>query len=150
MLFSAVVTGGASGIGEAVCRKLASRGINLLVADLQIDRGTTLAKELTAKHGVDAEFLRMDVMQEHDIDHMVRTAVNRWGRLDYAANCAGICEKVWDEEESITTALFDRYVKGFLNCYCYCRMFSLISLGTEPMRSTHEGFGCAKSIKHCK
>lgn len=110
MFFSAVITGGSSGIGEAVCRKLASRGINLLVADLQVDRGTALAKELQEKHGVDADFLRVDVMQEHDIKQMVGTAVKRWGRLDYAANCAGICEKVWDEEESITSAIFDRYV----------------------------------------
>src|ERR1700761_8711360 len=104
MNLGAVVTGAASGIGEAVCRKLASRGINLLVADVQVDRGRALAKELKETHGIDTDFLRMDVMQEEDIKNMVATAVKRWGRLDYAANCAGICEKVWHEEESITSA----------------------------------------------
>lgn len=107
----AVVTGGASGIGAAVSRKLASRGIDVVVADLQADHGHALAEELKQKHGVDATFLKVDVMQEDDIQNMVGTAVKRWGRLDYAANCAGICEKTWDEEESITAALFDRYGK---------------------------------------
>jgi len=112
MAFCAVVTGGASGIGEAVCKKLASRGINLLVADVQVDQGTALAKELKEMHGIDTDFLRVDVMQEDDIKNMVARAVERWGRLDYAANCAGICEKVWDEEESITSAIFDRFVEA--------------------------------------
>ncbi|KAK4927054.1 hypothetical protein LTR66_000313 [Elasticomyces elasticus] len=108
MATGAVVTGAASGIGEAVCRKLASRGINLIIADLQVERGNALAKELTEAHGIDAQFFRVDVMQESDIESMVATAVRLWGRLDYAANCAGICEKVWDEEESISADVFDR------------------------------------------
>lgn len=41
---------------------------------------------------------------------MVKTAAKRWGRLDYTANCAGICGKIWDEEESVTTELVDRSV----------------------------------------
>jgi NAD(P)-dependent dehydrogenase (short-subunit alcohol dehydrogenase family) len=146
MASGAVVTGAASGIGEAVCRKLASRGINLLVVDLQVDRGTALTKELEETHGVDTHFLRVDVMQEDDIKNMVATAVKRWGRLDYAANCAGICEKVWDEEESITSAIFDRFVKA----HFAAPTFSLIFSDTERMRLIHEVSGYAKSIKHCK
>lgn len=108
MSLSAIVTGAASGIGEAVSRKLATRGINILIADVQVDRGQTLAAELAKKYGINTEFLRVDVTQEEDIQKMVATAVKRFGRLDYAANCAGICESIWDEEESISSAIFDR------------------------------------------
>jgi NAD(P)-dependent dehydrogenase (short-subunit alcohol dehydrogenase family) len=134
MLFSAVITGGASGIGEAVCRKLASRGINLLVADLQVDRGTTLAKELKQRHGIDAHFLRVDVMQEQDIKQMVGTAVKHWGRLDYAANCAGICEKVWDEEESITSAIFDRTYAINARGIWLCQKYQALQMKKQEAR----------------
>ena len=81
---------------------------NQLVADLQIDRVNALAKELKDKHGVDAEFLRIHVMEEDNINDMVARALKRWVRLDCVANCAGICEKFWDEEENITSAIFDK------------------------------------------
>lgn len=106
--FSAIVTGGASGIGEAVSSKLASRGINVLIADLQRERGIAVAKRLSSTYSVDAHYTPVDVSIEHSVEAMVRCAVQRWGRLDYAANCAGICESTWSEEESITTDLVDK------------------------------------------
>jgi NAD(P)-dependent dehydrogenase (short-subunit alcohol dehydrogenase family) len=106
--FNAIVTGGASGIGEAVCSKLASRGMNVLIADLQADRGNALAKRLSSTYSVDAHYTSVDVGLEPSVEAMVQCAVQRWGRLDYAANCAGICESTWAEEESITTELVDK------------------------------------------
>jgi enoyl-[acyl-carrier-protein] reductase (NADH) len=109
-LFSAVVTGGASGIGTAVARKLASRGIAVLIADVQVEKGQSLVKEIRTKYKTPAEFVRTDVSQESDVQKMVQTAVDSWGRLDYAANCAGICEKIFDEEETVSAELVDRSV----------------------------------------
>ena len=43
---SAIVTGGASGLGDATCRLLAERGVHVVVADLQADKGEPLAKEI--------------------------------------------------------------------------------------------------------
>jgi NAD(P)-dependent dehydrogenase (short-subunit alcohol dehydrogenase family) len=107
--WSAIVTGGAAGIGEAVCKKLASRGINILIADLQAEKGKELVNRLIRDYRVEADYISVDVTKEDDIKDMVTLAVKHWGRLDYAANCAGICiEEEWDGEESITTAAVEK------------------------------------------
>lgn len=110
MSYSAIVTGGASGIGAAVCSKLASRKINLLIADVQKEAGNKLAEELSKSYSIEAYFLFVDVASEESVKEMVAFAVQKFGRLDYAANCAGICETTWAEEESISTELFEKYV----------------------------------------
>lgn len=114
--YSAIVTGGASGIGEAVCVKLASRGINILIADIQEAQGQILATRLSLTFSVEAKYLRVDITREDDVKMMVQTAVRLWGRLDYAANCAGICESTWAEEKSITTEVVNRQVHDIRCC----------------------------------
>ncbi|KAJ5465323.1 3-oxoacyl-reductase [Penicillium daleae] len=119
--FGAIVTGGASGIGEATARKLASRGINVVIADLNDAHGRDLASEISSTYSVDAQFVTTDVTKEEDVKGMVDFAVQRWGRLDYAANCAGICvETARDEEVSVSTDIFDKYVHKII-----CRSRSL-------------------------
>ncbi|OAL56031.1 3-oxoacyl-reductase [Pyrenochaeta sp. DS3sAY3a] len=105
---SAIVTGGASGIGLATCKKLASRGVSILIADFQEDQGKAEASKLAEQYGVRVVFKCTDVSKEEDVKSMVEAAVEAFGRLDYAVNCAGICESVWDEEKSITTETVDR------------------------------------------
>jgi NAD(P)-dependent dehydrogenase (short-subunit alcohol dehydrogenase family) len=107
--WTAIVTGGASGIGKAISEKLASRGINVLVADIQADRAKATAEYLSETYDIDATSIALDVTKEDDVRRMVSTVTQRWGRLDYAANCAGVCESVWDEEESITTEMVTRF-----------------------------------------
>jgi len=104
----ALVTGAASGIGRAVARKLASRGISVVLADMNAEQGTAVANDIAQKYGVRTEFHPIDVTQESEVKALVASAASLTGRLDYAANCAGICESVWEEEESITTELFER------------------------------------------
>lgn len=103
--WTALVTGGASGIGAATARKLASRGINVLIADLSVESGTRLAEQLKQQFGVDAIFQETDVSKESDVKRMVDAAVQAWGRLDYAANVAGICPDGADlrEDESLVS-----------------------------------------------
>ncbi|MGW5383100.1 glucose 1-dehydrogenase [Nocardia sp. NPDC003963] len=81
----AVVTGGASGIGAATCALLAQRGTRVVVADIDDDRGETVASGL-AEHGC---FLHTDVTREDHLAAAVRTAVDRFGRLDAMINNAG-------------------------------------------------------------
>lgn len=106
----AIVTGGASGIGEATCHKLASRGIHIAVADVTEERGHRVAEALRLEYGVEAIFVKTDVSQESEVKSLVETVVAKWGRLDYAANVAGICEPVQGEEHSMTVEVFDKYV----------------------------------------
>ncbi|KAL6240208.1 hypothetical protein RBB50_012895 [Rhinocladiella similis] len=104
----ALVTGAASGIGRAVANKLASRGISIVLTDINEEQGTAAADEVAQKYNVRTKFQRVDVTQEAEVKAMVAAALGLTGRLDYAANCAGICESIWEEEESITTEVFDR------------------------------------------
>ncbi|KAK5022357.1 hypothetical protein LTR13_011461 [Exophiala sideris] len=88
-LWTAVVTGGAAGIGAATVKKLASRGVNVLIADVQDELGNKLAAEIKSSFGVDAAFRHVDVSKEEEVQAMIKMVVDKWGRLDYAANVAG-------------------------------------------------------------
>jgi NAD(P)-dependent dehydrogenase (short-subunit alcohol dehydrogenase family) len=66
----ALVTGGASGLGEATVRRFVAEGASVVIADLQHDRGAHLAGEL----GAEADFVRTDVTREDDVAAAARTA----------------------------------------------------------------------------
>ena len=80
----AIVTGGASGIGEAVCKTLAARGAKVVVADYNAELGAKVAA------AVGGEFFEIDVTDAAANKAMVEFAVEKFGRLDYAVNNAGI------------------------------------------------------------
>lgn len=104
----AVVTGAASGIGLAIARKLASRGMNILMADINEKEGEEQAAAVRKAFAVDAVFHRADMSKENDIKCMVEAAVERWGRLDWAANNAGIGELLEDNEDHMDGEDFDK------------------------------------------
>ncbi len=81
-----VVTGAASGIGAATARKVIEEGGNVVVADLQDQRGQALADEL----GERATFVHADVTREEDIAGAVQTAIDHFGGLHGMVNNAGI------------------------------------------------------------
>jgi len=83
---SAIVTGGASGIGAATARRLHSEGASVLIADLNEDLGRALADEL----GPRALFQHVDVAVWDEVDAMVECAVSAFGGLDILVNNAGI------------------------------------------------------------
>ena len=107
----AVVTGGASGIGEATVRLFVKEGARVVVADMQRERGEALAGEL----GTAATFVDCEVRQENQVKAAVDTAVGRWGRLDCIFNNAGFggalgpIEDIPEDEFDLT---FDVLVKG--------------------------------------
>jgi NAD(P)-dependent dehydrogenase (short-subunit alcohol dehydrogenase family) len=82
-----IVTGGASGLGEGTVRMLAQAGGRVVIADLQEERGRTLAAE------VDGLFVRCDVSQESDAQAAVDAAVGA-GKLVGLVNCAGIAPAI--------------------------------------------------------
>ena len=81
----AVVTGGASGIGEATVRQFVAEGAQVVIADLQEGPGEDLADEL----GDAARFVRTDVAVETDVAAAIAAAVDGFGRLDVLYNNAG-------------------------------------------------------------
>lgn len=82
---AAVVTGGASGIGLAITRRLLAEGARVVAADLAADRLHALEAEL----GEGFVGLRADVTTESDLEALVAAAVDRFGGLDCAFNVAG-------------------------------------------------------------
>ncbi len=82
----AVVTGGASGIGEGTVRRFVEEGASVIVADLQAEMGEALVSEL----GAPARFIQTDVTREEDVAAAVDLAVSEFGRLDCMINNAGI------------------------------------------------------------
>ncbi|TDB27688.1 SDR family NAD(P)-dependent oxidoreductase [Stenotrophomonas sp. ATCM1_4] len=82
----ALVTGAASGIGEAVVRQLAARGAQVLAADIDGDAATAVAMSL----GDRVMPLRVDVSDPDAVRHMVQACVERFGALHLAVNNAGI------------------------------------------------------------
>ena len=98
----AVVTGGASGIGEATVRLFVQEGAAVLIADIQDERGRRLAGEL----GDRAVYAHTDVSREADVQAAVDEAVRRFGRLDCIFNNAGY-GGVGGRIEAIDAAGFD-------------------------------------------
>lgn len=82
---SAIVTGGASGLGEATVRKLASKGVRCTI----FDRNEPLAKELAAELGGGANYVAGDVTVPDDCQRAVDQAAEG-GNLRIAVNCAGV------------------------------------------------------------
>ncbi len=83
----AIVTGGSAGIGLATVRTFVERGASVIVADIDVAAGEKAVASLADGQ---ASFIRTDVSQEADVQAMVAAAVERFGRLDYAVNNAGI------------------------------------------------------------
>lgn len=101
----AVITGGASGIGEGTVRLFAEEGARVVIADIQDARGEKLAEEL----GPVTSYRRTDVSQEEDVRAAVAHAVAKWGRLDVMFNNAGF-GGVSGPIESTDMAEYDRTV----------------------------------------
>jgi NAD(P)-dependent dehydrogenase (short-subunit alcohol dehydrogenase family) len=80
----ALVTGAASGIGRATAELLAGMGARVVAADVDAERGAEVAEAIGAR------FVAADVSQESAVQAVVEDAVSAWGRLDCAANCAGV------------------------------------------------------------
>lgn len=89
---TAVITGGASGIGEATCEVLAAQGANVVVADLNIDGATAVAERITAAGGT-AVAKETNITKKADLQAAVDLAVDTWGGLDVMANVAGIAHE---------------------------------------------------------
>jgi 3(or 17)beta-hydroxysteroid dehydrogenase len=108
---TALVTGGASGLGEAISRRFAAEGAQVIIADIDVEGGTALAAEL----GATARFVRLDVtVEESWLD-----AFAGLGRLDVLVNNAGIV-LVADPEET-TLEQYERVMRVmstsvFLGC----------------------------------
>ncbi len=120
-----IVTGGASGLGGATSRMLATQGGKVIIADVQADRGEALAREL----GANARYVKCDVSSEADGRAAVDAAL-ALGTLRGLVNCAGIAigEKVVGKEGPHALASFARVININL-----IGTFNMIRLAADAM-----------------
>jgi NAD(P)-dependent dehydrogenase (short-subunit alcohol dehydrogenase family) len=117
----ALVTGAGSGIGRATALAFARHGAKLVVADVAADAGEETAA-LARAENTDVLFVRADVSRRAEVEALVRTAVDQYGRLDVAHNNAGVpgpqalladyAEEAWDQ-------VIDINLKGIWLCMKY-------------------------------
>jgi NAD(P)-dependent dehydrogenase (short-subunit alcohol dehydrogenase family) len=86
---TAIITGGASGIGRALAEALARRGCEVVLADLQFELAEEVASGIRASGGK-AEVVKVDVTDFPAMEELVKATLKRTGRLDYMFNNAGI------------------------------------------------------------
>jgi NAD(P)-dependent dehydrogenase (short-subunit alcohol dehydrogenase family) len=85
----AIVTGGGSGLGEAIAKALATRRVKVVVSDVKLEAAQRVADEVERAGGMASAFLQ-NVARPEDCDAVVRHAVQTYGALHYAVNNAGI------------------------------------------------------------
>jgi len=85
----AIVTGGGSGLGEAIGKALAARGVKVVLTDIRLEAAERVAKEIAASGGT-ASAIQQDTAKAADSEKAVAHAVDTYGALHYAVNNAGI------------------------------------------------------------
>jgi 3-hydroxyacyl-CoA dehydrogenase / 3-hydroxy-2-methylbutyryl-CoA dehydrogenase len=105
----AIVTGGASGLGEACVRALAKEGAKVCIFDLAADRGEKIAAEL----GGNVLFARADVTSEESVQLAIKQALDAFGGMNVAINCAGIGDpaKVLSKKGPMPLSFFNRMLQ---------------------------------------
>ncbi len=86
----ALVTGGAQGLGAAICLRLAAEGADVVVADLNLAGAEQVASEVAAQTGRRAIAVAVNVTVESDVEAAVQRAVAEFGRLDICVSNAGV------------------------------------------------------------
>jgi NAD(P)-dependent dehydrogenase (short-subunit alcohol dehydrogenase family) len=127
-----IVTGGASGLGEATVRAFHTAGANVVIADLNAELGDRLVTEL----GERAAFQRTNVADEADAQATVALAVSRFGGLHGLVNCAGIgnAAKVLGKEGPLALDAFAKVVHVNL-----VGSFNMIRLAADAMSKGEAG-----------
>ncbi len=87
---TAIVTGGAQGLGEAICHRLASEGAHLIVGDLDREGAERVAAEIAARTDRQAIPIEVDVTKEGQVENMMQHAAEAFGHLDILIANAGI------------------------------------------------------------
>ena len=113
----ALVTGGASGIGESFAFALAEAGAHVAVADLNRSRAQHVANQIR-NLGVDSLPLGVDVTQSQEIESMISNVLKKWGNLNIAVNNAGVALRARAEEMPVE--YWDRTVDVDLKGVFFC------------------------------
>ena len=123
---NAIVTGGASGLGEATVREITKNGGNAAIFDFQEERGSILSKEL----GDNCIFLKTDVTSEESINNSLSSTLSKFKFINLLVNCAGIgiANKVIGKEQLHDSKIFQKVISVNL-----LGTFNVLKLTVEKM-----------------
>jgi NAD(P)-dependent dehydrogenase (short-subunit alcohol dehydrogenase family) len=147
----AVVTGGASGIGAAACRRYVEEGAKVAIGDIDVDRAETLKKEL----GADAIAVKFDAGDTESVRNLVESAASHFGRIDFLFNNAAIMANdviVRDTNPvDIDFDLWDRVqrvnVRGYL-AGCKYAIPHMLAVGGGAVVMTASGSGLKGDVSN--
>ncbi|MBN1364813.1 MAG: 3-hydroxyacyl-CoA dehydrogenase [Syntrophaceae bacterium] len=128
----ALVTGGASGLGEASITELVKKGAKAVIVDVDAEKGEKLAANI----GSGAIFMKADVTSEADVKQAVEKTVGTFGKINAAINCAGVVNpgKLIGRKGPLTLEAFNKVLQinlvGTLN---------VIRLAVEKMMNNAPG-----------
>lgn len=115
----AIVTGGGSGIGEAIAKRLAAEGARVCVAEVDTAGGERVVAEIEATSGT-ASFVEADIGTSEGADLAVGAALSAWGQLDLLVNNAGVAYAAgptsWDDSEDTWDRILTVNLKGHFLC----------------------------------
>ncbi len=134
----AVVTGGASGIGKATVRRLATEGAAVVIGDLNPTTGQALAADIRAD-GRDASFVQVDVGDEASMANLVDQAVSQYGQLDVMFNNAGIGQHLVHDEATWWRLVRVNLTGVFLGCKHAVRVMLPRGRGSIVSTASHAG-----------
>lgn len=103
----ALVTGGSSGLGEATALKFARQGAKVVIAARRVEQSQQVVQRIIAL-GSEAHFVPADVSRGEDVERMVRSVMEKFGRLDCAVNNAGIVGPRFTPVADITEDEWDK------------------------------------------
>lgn len=105
----ALVMGGGQGVGQGIARAIASGGATVVVAQRGMARGEEEVAYLRKHYGKDVIFIAVEVTRPADVEKMVKTTVNRFGRLDILVNNAGASfpKRIENHTDEEMAAAFD-------------------------------------------
>lgn len=114
---TAMVTGGARGIGKAIAERLAKKGANLALADISLESADETAKEIAA-YGVRTIAVRLDVSKSSEVTKAFEDVLKEFGRLDILINNAGITKDslILRMKEEDWDSVIDINLKGVFLC----------------------------------
>ncbi len=141
---AAIVTGGASGLGEASARALAAKGAKVTLFDMNEERGRQVAQDIGGR------FARVDVSSEADVQNGLATSVDAHGPVRILVNCAGIAigMKTVGRGEPHPLEAFEKVLKVNLVGTFNCIRLVAVQMGTtEPLEGGERGaIVCTASV----
>lgn len=134
----AIVTGGASGLGEACIRNLVKGGAKAVILDLDQARGEKLASEL----GNSVIFVKTDVTSEESVQSAIQKALDTFGGINVAINCAGIGDpgKMLSKKGPMPLATFNRMVQiNLVGTFNVARLAVAQMVNNKPSEDGEKG-----------